>query len=142
MADPLNPIDVGIYSKLSGNSTLTGLLANGANSVYQWLAPEGSEPPYVVYFPQSPSTPSRTMGGTAFENALFTVKAVTVGPSSAQAGTIAAAIENALCPGPITYSGYTHVRSEREQSVDFIEVSDGQRWSHRGGVYRIQARPN
>ncbi len=144
MADAYNPIDKGIYDALIASTTLTALTNGGtANpSVFQWLAPEGQDAPYVVYFPQSPSVPNRTMGGTVYENALYTVKAVTKGPSSASAGTIAAAIENALVPGNITYTGYTHVRCEVEQRVDFIEVSDGVRWNHRGGVFRVQARPS
>lgn len=144
MADPLNPIDVGVYNALIASTTLTALTSGGtaSPSVFQWLAPEGQEPPYVVYFPQSPSVPRKTMGGTIFEDALYTVKGVTKGPSASAAGTIAAAIENALVPGSLSYTGYTHVRCEREQTVDFPEVSDGVRYHHRGGVYRVQARPN
>ena len=143
MTDHMNPVDKGIYDALVDSDDLTSLTAGGtaSPSVYQWLAPEGQAAPYVVYFPQSPSVPKRTMGGTVYEDALYTVKGVTLGPSSASAGTIAAKIEDAMNVS-LTITGYTHVRSEREQSVDFIEVSDGQRWNHRGGVYRVQARPN
>lgn len=144
MSDTHNPVDVGVHSKLTGATALTSLLTGGtANpAVYQWLAPEGADPPYVVYQPQSPSTPLQTFGTVIFENVLFAVKGVTEGHTAAAAGTIAKEIDAALHDQTLTISGYGHRLCRREQNIDYIELEAGKRFTHRGALYRVWAQPN
>ncbi|MCR4340770.1 MAG: DUF3168 domain-containing protein [Gemmatimonadaceae bacterium] len=143
MADTHNPIDLAVYTALTAATALTALLSGGTAdpSVYQWLAPEGADPPYVVYSVQSPSTPVYTFSGVAYENTVYQVKGVTDDHSARAAGTIAAEIDDALADAGLTVSGYTLMRCRRLQNVDFLEVDAGKRFNHRGALYRIEADP-
>lgn len=144
MSYTANAIDAAIYSKLTASAALTSLTSGGTANpgVYQWLAPENADPPYVIYNVQSPSVPRRTMGtAVAFEDTVYLVKAVTQEPSAKLAGSILARIDEALNDQPLTIGGYTHLYLRRESGVEFPEVSDGLRYMHRGGLYRLMAQP-
>lgn len=136
-----NAADTAIYTTLSADSTLTTLL--GGTAIYRALAPQNTDPPYVVFQTQSPSVPERVLSGVAYENALYTVKAVVESHSAASAGTIAARVDT-LLDGPVLSFGtaYTQMRVTRVQSVDYTELAPGgQLLQHRGGIYRVQADP-
>ena len=138
--------DTTLYTVLSSDTTLTALLSGGtaSPSIFRALAPEGTDPPYVVFQSQSPSVPVRVMSGVAFENALYTVRAVVESKSAASAGTIAARVDT-LLDGPVLSFGanYTHVGVYRVQSVDYTEqVPGGQLLQHRGATYRLMADPS
>lgn len=140
----MNAVDQALYTALSGATALTALLAGGTAdpSVFQFLAPEGQDPPYVVYFKQA-GTPRHTFRGVAFENQLYTIKAVTLGPSAAAAGTIAAAIDAALVDQALTVSGYAHMYLRRDSDIDYPETDPGgQRYHHRGALYRVMVDPD
>lgn len=143
MAQFSNPADAAIYSKLSGDSTLIALLAGGtaSASVYHGQVPQDAALPAVVFSAQSPSTPARTMGAKVYqEDALYTVKAITEGRSAASAGTIAARIDVLLDGPSLTYTGFTHMGSQRVQEIDYPETAPGgPRFNHRGAVYRLRA---
>ena len=145
MGEHMNPVDQALYTLLSDSTSLTSLLSGGTTtpSIFQWLAPEGTDEPYVVFQTQSPSVPVRTLGAVvAYENALYTVKGITKGPSARAGGTIADAIETALSTAALSVTGYNHVLCQREQDIDYIEVSDGQRYHHRGSIWRVQVDPS
>ncbi len=140
----MNSVQVALYAKLSAATGLTSLLTGGTAdpSIYPGLAPEGTDPPYVVYQPQSPSTPIHTFGGVAIENALYTVKGVVAARGPASAGTIAAEIDTALNDQALTITGHTHLLCRRVQDIDYPEtVPGGQLLQHRGAIYRIAADP-
>lgn len=136
----MNALELALYNKLNV-SAVTDLLDNGGSSIFRYMAPPNEDPPYIIISKQS-NLPRYTMGGTAFENALYTVKAVTVGHEMAPAGTIATQIDAALNDQTLSISGYTHMRCHRENDVAFVEVDPGgQRWNHNGALYRIFADP-
>jgi len=145
MSDFQNQTDKAIYTALAANTTLIGLLAGGtaAPSVYRAVAPQNTDPPYVVFQPQSPSTPVWKIGGLAWENALYMCKAVTLSPSAAVAGTIATEIIGTLGgTATPTISGYSIVDWRRVQDIDYPETGPaGQVYQHRGAIFRIQANP-
>lgn len=134
----MNAVDQAIYGALSADASLVATL--GGTAVYQWLAPEGSDPPYVVYNQQS-GVPAHTFGGVAYENQIYTVKGVTAGPSAALAGTIAQQIDAALADQALTVTGYGLLYLRRDSDLDFAEVKDGVRYHHRGGLYRVLTSP-
>lgn len=139
----MNALDVAIYNKLTGSTALTALTAGGtaSPSIYQWIAPEGQDPPYVVYNKQA-STPQHTLSGVAYENAIYTVKGVTLGPSAAAAGTIASTIDTVLVNQALTISGHTHLYLRRVSDIDYPEAGPGgHRIHHRGAMYRVLADP-
>lgn len=135
----MNAFDVAIYNALAGNSALTTAL--GGTAIFQWMAPQNTDPPYVVYNKQA-GTPQHTFGGVAYENDLYTVRAVTAGPSASQAGTIARLIDAALADKALTITGYAHLFLRRVSDVDYPEVVAGQRHQHQGAMYRVLADPN
>lgn len=145
MSDFQNQLDRAIYTALAANPTLTGLLAGGtaSPSVYRAVAPQNTDPPYVVFQTQSPSTPVWKIGGLAWENALYMCKAVTLSTSAAAAGTIANEITGTL-GGTATpaIAGYSIVGWRRIQDIDYTELGPaGQVYQHRGAIFRIQANP-
>ncbi len=143
MPHSMNPVAAAIYTKLTGATALTSLLTGGtaSPSVYEILAPEGNDPPYVVFNAQSPSVPRYTLTGVAFENTVYQVKGVTVDHSAAAAGTIAQQIDAALNDQTLTVTGYTHLLCRRIADIDYPELVAGQRYQHRGGLYRVWVDP-
>lgn len=135
----MNPVDVAIFNALAGSAALVSAL--GGTAIYQWIAPENSDPPYVIFNQQS-GTPVHTFGGVAIENDVYTVRAVTAGPSAAQAGTIAGLIDAALADKPLSITGFNHLFLRRVSDVDFPELVSGIRYSHRGATYRVMSDPN
>jgi hypothetical protein len=134
----MNVMDVAIYNALAGSTALTTAL--GGTAIFQWLAPENRNPPYVVYNKQA-GTPIHTFGGVAIENDLYTVRGVTIGPSAVAGGTIAKLINDALADRALTITGYTHLYLRRVSDVDYPEVVAGVRFYHRGAMYRAMADP-
>lgn len=140
----MNALDIAIFNKLTGSTALTALTSGGtaSPSVYQWRAPEGQDPPYIIYNKQA-STPQHTLTGVAHENAIYQVKGVTLGPSAAAAGTIASTIDTVLVDQALTIAGYTHMYLRRVSDIDYPEAGPGgQRIHHRGALYRILADPS
>lgn len=140
-----NAADNAIYDALAANATLTALLSGGtaSPSVFRAVAPQNTDPPYVVFHAQSPSTPVWKLGGLAWENALYACKAVTLSKSAALAGTIGTLIQQTL-GGTATpaITGYEIVDWRRVQNIDYPEVAPGgQVYQHRGAIFRIKAHP-
>lgn len=141
--DP-NVFDQAIYNKLVGSTALTALTTGGtaAPSIYQHMAPGTAAGTYVIYNRQA-STPMHTMPTVAIENELFQVKAVVLSDSARAAGTVAAKIEQALTNDVLTITGYTPILCRRESGIDYPELGPGgQRFFHRGAIYRVQAQPS
>lgn len=141
----MNECDAALYTKLRASTALTALTSGGTADPQVWraLAPQGTTSPYVVFAPQSPSTPRRVMAGVAYESALYTVKAVVESPSASLAGTMAGHIDTALDGPSLTFTSYTHMRCTRIQDIDYTELAaDGTRYQHRGAIYRVEADPN
>jgi len=132
--------DKAVHDRLAGHAALITLL--GGTAIFEAMAPQGADFPVVIFNVQVGSVPVRTLNRIAYENMVYLVKGVTVGPSAAGCGTVAKEIETALTAAPLSVTGYGHMLCHREQSVDFPEVIDGVRYNHRGGLYRLQATPN
>ncbi|MCK9628459.1 MAG: DUF3168 domain-containing protein [Bacteroidales bacterium] len=134
-----NAIDAALYTKLAGGTALTNLL--GGTAIYQYLAPENTDAPYVIYQRMS-QIPEYVLSGVAMEDAIYMVKGVTEGPSAVIAGSVASAIDTLLQDQALTITGYAHLYLRRESSVDYTEMTEGVRYSHRGATYRIIGSPS
>lgn len=137
------PVESALYTRLTSGTALGALLAAGTAGIYHRLAPEGQDPPYVVFAKQS-RIPERTIGGggVAYEDAIYLVKGVAESPSALVAGSIAAAIDTLLDNHALTVTGYTTLTCHRDQDVDYVESGPGgQVIQHRGALYRIQVDP-
>ena len=142
MATSINPIGKALFTKLTGTSALTGLLAAGTAGVFEDVVSQNENPPYVVFNAQAPSTPLYAFGSATvkLEDVIYQVKAVAEGHSGAAAGTIADKIDDALNGATLTITGYTSVQIVRLQNISYPEIAaGGKRFNHRGALYRVRA---
>ena len=135
----MNALETGLFSALAGGTALTTLL--GGTAIYNTLAPQGSEPPYVV-FNQQAESPVWTLDGVAYEDFLYQVQAVTVGGSMKEAGQSEAAVDDVLSDGTVTVVGYGTMYVRRQEGVSYAETVDGRRFNHRGAIYRLMVAPS
>lgn len=134
MSALMNLVSTGIYSKLSGDSTLTNLFAS-STSIYAIRAPKDAVYPYVVY--------SVFFGGVMNVNPsdlhemTYFIRAYAI--TAKDAGNIHARIAALLDKGTITVTGYTLVASELTEELEGDEINDaGRSIFYRGGLYRFQ----
>lgn len=126
-----------IFDKLTGDATLTGYLNAGTASVFNGLAPQESNAPYVSFHKQA-GTPAYTLSARAWDNEIYTVKAITQGPSMASGGTIADRISAVLTDQALTIAGATHLYLRRESDIEYQETAaDGVIFNHVGATYRV-----
>ena len=130
----LNLLATSIYSKLSGDSTLTSMLAT-TTSIYSIRAPEDAVYPYIVYSLFYGGVlninPSDLREPSYFIRAYATTAKV--------AGNIQTQIATLLHKGTITVTGYTLIASELTEELEGDEITDAGRSIYmRGGVYRFQ----
>lgn len=128
-----------LYGKLSGDTTLSGMLAapptGVTKSIYHQVAPSGAEPPYVVFF-KSSGTPRYGIGARAYDDELWTVKGVAHENPDA-ADDISSRLDVLLTDGTISISGRTQLILRRESDVEYGEVIDGERYQHAGALFRL-----
>ena len=130
----LNLVSTAIYSKLSGDSTLTAMLAT-TTSIYSIKALEDSTYPYITfslfYGGVMNINPSDLHEPSYFIRAYATTAKV--------AGNIHAQIATLLDRGTVTVSGYTLIASELTEELEGDEITDaGRSIFMRGGIYRFE----
>jgi hypothetical protein len=140
----VNEISAAIYNKLKADSTLTGYLAAGTASIYEDMAPQKANRPYVI-FSKASDRDGYTLSTEATIDFIYTVKAVTDtpagSPSKKTAGTIAARIKTVLNDAPLTITGRTWLSTRRESAVEYPEQANSRIYWHVGGLYRIWIAP-
>lgn len=123
-----------IYSKLTGSSNLTGLLA-GTGAVYRMQAPEAAALPFVVFGLQAGGPENITASDLRDE--VYNVQAYARTP--ALAGSIDAQVSSLLHHGSLTVSGYTNIWCGRETDLEYTESEPtGAIIYHAGALYRIR----
>lgn len=134
----MSALATALYGKLAADTTLTAMLSGGTASpaIFRDPAPQGATAPFVV-FSFASEVDDYTLGGRAFEDAIYTVKAIDKAPSAARAGTIAARIDAVLTDGTLSVSGHTHLYTRRQSSIEYPEIDQGDRYWHSGGQFRI-----
>jgi hypothetical protein len=133
----MNELDNAIYTRLAGNTTLTGMLAAGTASLFHLQAKKDAAYPYVVWSIQGGGdenlTPHRT------KNLVVFVRAYS-GVSATQAGSIDAQIDTSLHLNPLTVSGWSEMWLAREDDQEGVETEpDAQIVYMAGGFYRRRA---
>lgn len=139
MADS-SSVDGALVAKLGSDAALLAVMTNG---VYVDEAPQGATKFVIVSLVDEQDV--AMLGGRAYEDALYLVKAVGLGASGADVRTAAARIDALLEDQPLTITGYTHMTTFRESRVRYTEVDEldaSIRWQHRGGRYRVQVALN
>ncbi len=131
----MNALNAAIYSRLTGGSGLTNLLAS-STSVYYQQAPDDAAFNYVVFSLQGGGdenlTPNRT------KNLIVFVRGYSQ-TSPAKAGQIDAAIDTLLNGLALTVSGWTNFWLQREDDLAMTETDQAGKKTHMAGaLYRIR----
>lgn len=131
-----NALGAALYSRLSGTSGLTTLLAAGTASIYNILAPDNAALDYVVFNVQAGGD-DRTSGHRTKNLVLF-VRAYS-GTGPAKAGNIHAQIDAALNMKPLTITGWSNFWLSAERDLEAVEVDEAntKTWM-RGSYYRVR----
>lgn len=138
MSDTFGAMGTALYSRLgtvsytyhtNGTATTSGTLGT-----YDSLAPQGTNPPYVI-FQFADSLDEYKWGAAHGESQDFIVKAVSDrGYPNAQAHGIYAQTHGALQDAPLSVNGNVLLRCRR---ISRIRYQDPDKYWHVGGVYRI-----
>lgn len=134
-----------IYGRLSGDTTLTGLLASPpvgySKSIFYQQAPENAAYPFIVLSKQSGvPTDTFTQAG-AFETDVWLVKAIDHAESADVAEQIQDRLRTLLNDAPLSISGQGLMALRRQSDVDYSEVADGERYIHAGSLFRVIFQP-
>ena len=124
-----------IYSRLSGDATLTAL---GVTGIYYGIAPAGAAAPYVT-IQQVDGEDARVFGARAHSRLTFHVKGWDEGPSHLRAKQIAERCDALLDEYALSVGG-TAVMSCRRGAIlpDLTEVTNGIQYRQAGGLYDIE----
>lgn len=131
----INELAGAMYSRLTGGTALTNLLAS-TTSVYQGRVPDGALFPYVVFNLQGGGdeniTPSR------MKNLLLYVRGYSK-TSANNAASIDAQIDALLHRQTLSVSGWVNFWTAREMDLDGFEpMPNGETIWNAGGMYRIR----
>lgn len=135
----MNPVRAAIYTRLSGDAVLTGLLS-APDAIYHRTIPQTGGFPAVVFSRQS-GTPGWQFAGAHIQDDVWLVKAVSRGSSASPAEDIAARIDAVLTDAPLAVTGRLLLAVYRQSDVDYDEVDAGERYHHVGSQYRLVTQP-
>jgi hypothetical protein len=137
-------IDSALVAKLQADVALTTLMPDGVfmDEAGKSIVTGGNSTRFVIVSLVD-ERDEDVFGGTAFEDALYLVKAVELKPPTGSGNIKAAAarIQVVLHDQVLTVAGYTPMAMHRESRIRLLEVDDVDatiRWMHRGGHYRVQ----
>lgn len=125
-----------LYSKLTGDTTLTALLS-ASTAIYHAVAPDTADYPFVIFNKQS-GVPRYTFAAKAFDNELWLVKGVDRNSTANAADDIASRLDALLTDGALTISGETQMSLRRESDVEYTETEGDQTYRHAGALYRLR----
>jgi hypothetical protein len=128
-----------VHSQLAGGTALAGLIGT---AIYDDLAPQEAEPPYIVAGLHAENDVWVVRGTRIAVEADFLVKAVTRGNSYIGAASIMALADPLLAARGTVVSGAGTlfiIGCRRTSVVQYPELDSGVRYNHVGGVYRITA---
>lgn len=130
----IQAIFTGLYSKLSGGTALTALLANGS-AIYYQKPPDNATYPFIVMGMQSGVV--ETFSAHKADNVLANIMAY--GTTNASVWSIADAVNTLLDGAALTVSGATNFATMREMYLEFVETPPDETSIYSsGGLYRIR----
>lgn len=133
MPDVFTAMGSALYSTLAAGTALTNKL--GGTAIYSPIAPQGTNPPYVVYSfsagSDDNSTPRRA------RSQVWTVKAVgTAGLKDA--AEIDNLVDTLLHEQTLTVTGWANYWTARIQDICYSQEAGGVLYWHVGAQYRIR----
>lgn len=126
MANDFSALASAVYNALGGSA--------GTPTPYYALAPQGSQPPYVVFQRMSASD-SYTFTSSEV-GADYMVKVISNRQWPGEAYNAYGSVHAALQGRALTIGGYQALRCERRTTLEYM---DNDRYWHVGGIYRIEA---
>lgn len=135
--ETVDVIDPWLWSRLTGDATLMGLVG-GQEKVVGTLAHAAVDPPYVAFFLSSARDIYTVPQIRVQVDAIYTVKAVTVGASWEVTGPLAARIDELLDGVNVTTPNGT-LSCVRDGIVQYAEVEQATQYRHLGATFRIRA---
>lgn len=127
----------GIYGAITASTAVTAQLS-GTAAVYFGQAPQDADFPLVI-FHKDAGNPHYTFaqGSSAYDEEVWTVKAVDRGSTADTADAIAYSLDALLIDGSLSISGRQLMYLRRESDVSYLETTDGVTYFHSGARYRL-----
>jgi hypothetical protein len=137
MADETFEIDSWIYSTLSSDATIQGLVST---RIYEGFAPQGAAVPSIIFQEQEPFRDIRAIGAIRIMvNGVYLIKAVTTA-NAASLKPILNRIDTLFDAKSSVNPNITILSCVRERIFRLNESRDQIIYRHRGSFWRIQAQ--
>lgn len=133
MANARLQVDKAMFAALNVQTVL-GVAPGG---VHNSMAPQGTQPPYVIF--QAMSKDDVHCFALRGAEMVYMVKAVTKHPWPKGAMDIDTVLDTALEDAALSITGYNHLLCRRQSDIYLTEESGGEIWQHVGGLYRVIA---
>lgn len=126
-----------LYQTLSANATLAVL------GIYSHVIPPEATLPAVVFVPNAAGSDLRGVGRIRpiLTTLDYVVKVVGAGESVAPIAAAAGLVHDLLDAQSGSATGGQVLACVREQLINYPETSQGIRYHHLGGLYRLQVQP-
>lgn len=127
-------LDTAIYSVLN----VEAVTNEATGGVFNSLAPQGTEPPYIVFQAMSKVDDYFAYTGRG-GSAVYMVKAIDRSPWPKGAGDIDTQIDSVMQDASLSITGHALLTCRRESDIYLIDDQAGVIYQHIGGLYRIDA---
>ena len=127
-------LDTAIYNTLN----VASVTNEATGGVYNGLAPQGTEPPFVVFQAMSKIDDYFAFTGRG-GSAVYLIKAIDRSVWPKAAGDIDTQIDSVMQDASLSITGYGLLMCRRESDVYLVEDQTGVVYQHIGGLYRILA---
>ena len=127
-------LDTAIYSVLN----VASVTNEATGGVFNSLAPQGTEPPYVVFQAMSKVDDYFAYTGRG-GSAVYMIKAIDRSPWPKGAGDIDTQIDSVMQGASLSITGHSLLSCRRESDIYLIDDQAGVTYQHIGGLYRINA---
>tara|TARA_R110000824_G_scaffold207854_2_gene393433 strand:- start:1186 stop:1599 length:414 start_codon:yes stop_codon:yes gene_type:complete len=127
-------LDTAVYAVLN----VASVTNEATGGVYNTMAPDGVEPPFVVFQAMSKVDDYfaySERGGAA----VYMVKAITRSVWPKEAGDIDTQIDSVMQDASLSVTGHALISCRRESDIYLVEDQSGVIYHHIGGLYRILA---
>ena len=127
-------LDTAIFSTLN----VASVTNEATGGVFNSVAPQGAEPPFVVFQVMSKTDDYFAYTGRGAE-AVYMVKAIDQSPWPKSAGDIDTQVDSVMQDASLSITGFSLLSCRREEDIYLVEDQEGVIYQHVGGLYRIVA---
>jgi len=127
-------LDTAVYDILN----VAAVTNEATGGVFNGVAPQGTEPPFVVFQAMSKTDDYFAYTGRGGA-AIYMVKAIDRSPWPKAAGDIDTQIDSVMQDASLSITGHALLSCRREEDIYLVEDLAGVIYQHIGGLYRILA---